>query len=65
MHYYHLPQKGRSWLIFPDQSKALGVATAPIANSVGQNEEPKALSESHRSLPQENPAALSDILDNP
>ena len=64
MYYYLLPQKGWSWLIFLDQSEALGGAIAPIASSVGQNEAPKALSESHLSLPQGNPAAVSDILDN-
>ena len=37
-------------------------ATAPITSSVGRSEAPKALSESHRSLPQENPAAVSDSL---
>ena len=65
MYYYFLPQKGWSWLIFSDQSEALGGMTAPIARSVRRSEAPKALSESHRSLPQGNPAALSDILDNP
>ena len=51
MYYYLLPQKGWSWLIFLDQSEALGGAIAPIAGSVGRSEAPKALSESHRSLP--------------
>ena len=37
---------------------------APIASSVGRSEAPKALSEFHRSLPQGNPLAVSDILDN-
>ena len=37
MYYYLLPQKGWSWLIFLDQSKALG-ALAPIASSVGRSE---------------------------
>ena len=64
MYYYLLPQKEWSWLIFPDQSEALGGARAPIASTVGQSEVPKALSVSHRSLPQGNTATLSDILDN-
>ena len=38
--YYLLPQKGWGWLIFPNHSKALGGAIAPIASSVGQNEAP-------------------------
>ena len=64
MHHYILPQKGWSWLIFLDQSEALGGAIAPIASSVGRSEAPKALSESHRSLPQENPAAISFLFNN-
>ena len=48
-----------------DQSKALGGATEPIASSVGRSEAPKTLGEFHRSLPQGNPAAVSDILNNP
>ena len=32
---------------------------------VGQSETSKALNESHHSLPQRNPAAVSDIVDNP
>ena len=64
MYYYLLSQKGWSWLIFLDQSVALGDAIAPIATSVGQSEELKALSKLHRSLPEGNPAAISDILDN-
>ena len=43
-------------LISFDQSGALGGAIAPIASSVGRSEAPKALSESHRSLSQKNPA---------
>ena len=62
MHYYLLPQNGWSRLVFPDQSEALGGATAPIASSVGRSEAPKALSESHRSLLQENPAAVRVFL---
>ena len=62
MYYCLLPQKGWNWLSFPDQSEALGGAIAAIASSVGRSE---ALSESHRSLPQGNPATVSDILDNP
>ena len=64
-YYYLLSQKGWSWLIFPDQSKALGNATAAVAGSAGRSEATEALSESHRSLPRENPAVLSDKLDNP
>ena len=30
MYYYLLPQKGLSWLIFPDESEALGGMTAPL-----------------------------------
>ena len=37
----------------------------PIASSVERSEAPKALGESHLSLPQGNNAAVSDILDNP
>ena len=48
--------------MFPDQSEALGGAIAPIESSVGRSEAPKALSESHCSLPPGNPAAVSDIL---
>ena len=58
MYYYLLPKKGGIDYFFPDQSEALGGAIAPIASSVGRSEAPKALSESHRSLPQESPAAV-------
>ena len=43
--------------------RSFGLSIAPIASSVGRNEAPKALSESHRSLPQGNHVAVSDILD--
>ena len=46
------PATKRIELISPDQSEDLGDATAPIASNVEGSEEPKALSESHRSLPQ-------------
>ena len=64
MYYYLLSQKGRSLLIFSDQSEAFGGVTAPVASSVGRSEAPQVLSESHRSLPPGNPAAVSHILDN-
>ena len=52
--------------IWPDQSESLGGTIAPIASSVERSEAPKALRESiYRYLPQENPAAVSDNLDNP
>ena len=60
MYYFILLQKEWSWLFSPDQSEALGGALAPIANSVGRSEAPKALNESHRSLPQGKPAAESN-----
>ena len=60
-----LQQIGWSLLIFPEQSEASGGAILQIASSVGRSEPPKALNEYHRSLPQGNPAAVSDILDNP
>ena len=59
MYYYLLLQKRQCWLIFPDQIEALGGAIALIASSVGRSE---ALSDSHCSLPQGNPAAVSNIL---
>ena len=62
MHYYLMPQKGQSWLIFSDQSEALGGAIALIASSVGRSEAPKAVRESHRSLPLGNLDTVSDIL---
>ena len=62
MYYYLLPQKEWSWLIFSDQNEALGGAITPIASSVGRSETPKTLIGTHRSLPQGNPAAVSDIL---
>ena len=34
LYHYLLPQKGWSWLIFPDQSEALGGAIAPIASPI-------------------------------
>ena len=49
MYYYHLPQKGWSWLIFLDQSEALVVAITPIASSVGIVVKHR---RSHRSLAQ-------------
>ena len=42
----------------PDQIKALGGAIVPIVSTVGQSEASKALSESHRTLLQENPAII-------
>ena len=65
MFYYVVPQKRWSWLIFPNQNEALGGAIMPIAISVRRSEAPKAWGESHRSLPQGNPATVSDNLDNP
>ena len=65
MYYYLLPHRGWSLFVFPDQSEALCVATVLIAMSVGQSEATKALGESHRSLPQGNPAPISDNLYNP
>ena len=62
MYYYLLPQKGCILLIFPVQSEAMGGAISPIASSVGRSEALKSLSESHCSLPQENPVAVSGIL---
>ena len=52
---YFLPQKGWSSKNFPDQSEALGGAIAPIASSLWLSEAPKALRESHRSLPSRKP----------
>ena len=49
-----------NYLIFPNQSKTLGGTKAPIESSIGRSEAPRALSESHRSLPQGNPATVSD-----
>ena len=63
--YCLLPQKKWSLLIFEEQSEAFGVTITQIASNMGRNETPKTLSESHESLPQGNPAAVSDILRNP
>ena len=65
MYYYLLPQKEWSLKIVPDQSEALNGAVAPIANSAGRSEVPKALREFHYSLPQGNPAAVSNNLYDP
>ena len=42
-----------------------GSITAPITSSLGQSEALKALSKSHRYLPEGNPTVISDILNNP
>ena len=64
MYYYFLPQKG-VWLVsFSGPKRSLGRRDSADCKQRGRSEAPKALSESHRSLHQENPAAVSDILDN-